>query len=107
MNPMDMFKNMGQLQEKMLEAQTRMRSITATGTAGGDMVKISLNGEFQIQHVEISPEAVDPEDLSLLQDLIRAAHNDAVAAVKERLREGFSDMAGGLPFSPDMFGGGS
>ncbi|POR05377.1 DNA-binding protein [Alkalispirochaeta sphaeroplastigenens] len=107
MNPMDMFKNMGQLQEKMLEAQTRMRSITATGSAGGDMVTISMNGEFQIQQVTISPEAVDVEDLSLLQDLVRAAHNDAVAGVKEGLREGFSDMAGGLPFSPDLFGGGA
>ncbi len=105
MNPMDMLKNMGQLQEKMREAQERMRSVVVTGTAGGDMVKVTMNGEFQLLNVEISPEAVDPTDQNLLQDLIRAAHNDASARIKETLREGLSEMAGDIPIPPGMFGG--
>lgn len=100
MNPMDLMKNMGQLQEKMQEAQERMRRISVTGTAGGDMVRITMNGEFQILNVEIAPEAVDPEDVTLVQDLIRAAHNDASARIKESLREGLSEMTGGMPFPP-------
>ncbi|TVR67559.1 MAG: YbaB/EbfC family nucleoid-associated protein [Spirochaetaceae bacterium] len=106
MNPMDLLKNMGQLQEKMQEAQDRMRSITVTGSAGGDMVQITMSGEFRILDVRISPEAIDPEDPTLLQDLIRAAHNDAASRIKETLRENLTDMAGGMPFPPGMFGAG-
>lgn len=105
MNPMDLLKNMGQLQEKVQEAQERMRSITVTGSAGGDMVRITMNGEFQLLDVQISPEAVDPDDPALVQDLIRAAHNDATARIREMLREGLADMAGGMPFPPGMFNG--
>lgn len=103
MNPMDLLKNMGQLQEKMQEAQARMRSITVTGSAGGDMVQITMNGEFQILNVAISPEAIDPNDPALLQDLIRAAHNDAAARIRESLRDGLADMAGDMPFPPGIF----
>ena len=105
MNPMDMLKNMGQLQEKMQEAQEKMRRIVVTGSAGGDMVSITMNGEFQILSVAIAPEAVDPDDLGMLQDLIRAAHNDASARIKENLREGLVDMAGDMPIPPGLFGG--
>lgn len=105
MNPMDLLKNMGQLQEKMQEAQERMRRVTVTGSAGGDMVTITMNGEFQILDIAIAPEAVDPDDTTLVQDLIRAAHNDAVSRIKETLREGLSDIAGDMPFPPGMLGG--
>ncbi len=95
MNPMDLLKNMGMLQEKMQEAQARMRQISVTGTAGAGMVKITMNGEFQIQNVEIQKEAIDPDDVTMLQDLIRAAHNDASARIKETLRDALpTDLMG-------------
>lgn len=87
MNPMDLLKNMGMLQEKMQEAQQRMRSLTVTGSAGAGMVEISMNGEFQILSVNIAPEVVDPADITMLQDLILAAHNDAAGRVRDQLRE--------------------
>lgn len=105
MNPMDMLKNMGQLQETMQEAQRKMKEITATGTAGGGMVSLTLNGEFQIRDVTIAPEAVDPDDVQMLQDLVRAAHNDAAAKIREELQTNLSSLAGGLNIPPGMFGG--
>ncbi len=87
MNPMDLLKNMGMLQEKMQEAQQRMRSLTVTGSAGAGMVEITMNGEFQILSVNIAPEVVDPADITMLQDLILAAHNDAAGRVRDQLRE--------------------
>lgn len=87
MNPMDLLKNMGMLQEKMQEAQQKLKQISVTGSAGGGMVSITLNGEFQILNVEIAPEVVDPQDVTMLQDLVRAAHNDAAARIREQLRD--------------------
>jgi DNA-binding YbaB/EbfC family protein len=105
MNPMDMLKNMGQLQETMREAQETMRRISVTGHAGGGMVAITMNGEFQVTGVTIAPEVVDPNDVAMLQDLIRAAHNAAVANVREELQQNISQLTGGLNIPPGMFGG--
>ena len=105
MNPMDILKNMGQLQETMQEAQRKMREIHVTGTAGGDMVRMEMNGEFTVLDVEIALEVIDPADKDMLQDLVRAAHNDAVAKIRAALQENLSSLTGGLPIPPGMFGG--
>ncbi len=105
MNPMDLLKNMGQLQEKMQEAQQEIKGVTVTGSAGGDMVKITMNGEFHVTGVELSPEAVDPSDIAMLQDLFRAAHNDASRRVREELQKRLSSLMGGMPIPPGLFGG--
>lgn len=105
MNPMDLLKNMGQLQETMQEAQRKLRETHVTGTAGGDMVRLEMNGEFTVLNVEIAPEVIDPADKGMLQDLIRAAHNDAVAKIRSSIQENLSSLTGGMPFPPGMFGG--
>lgn len=107
MNPMDLLKNMGQLQQTMQEAQRKLKEVTVTGSAGGGMVSITMNGEFHVLSVEIAPEAVDPRDVPMLQDLFRAAHNDASAKVREELQGSLSSLAGDLPISPELFGGGT
>lgn len=107
MNPMDMFKNFGQLQSKMQEAQARLKEISVTGSAGGGMVSITMNGEFQVLAVDIAREVIDPDDKSMVQDLIRAAHNDAVSKIREALQANVSSVVGDMPISPDMFGGGA
>ena len=61
MNPMDILKNVQQLQARMNDAQSKLKEITVEGTAGGDMVRVSLNGEFVVTKVTISPEAVQPK----------------------------------------------
>lgn len=106
MNPMDLFKNMGQLQETMQEAQKKLKETRVTGTAGGDMVRIEMNGEFSVLSIHVAPEVVDPSEVEMLQDLIRAAHNDAVAKVRSTLQENLSSLTGGLPIPPGMFGNG-
>jgi DNA-binding YbaB/EbfC family protein len=81
-----------------------MKEIVVTGTSGGDMVRIVLNGQMDVQGVTISPEAVDPEDIEMLQDLVQAAFVDASAKLKEKMREEMSAITGGLPIPPGMLG---
>lgn len=95
------------LQERMREAQDRMARTTATGSAGGGMVRITLNGSFEMTGIEIAPEVLDPPDPALLGDLVRAAHNDAAARIRETLQRDLAGAAGGLPIPPDLFGGGA
>ena len=94
------------LQDRMREAQERVSRSTAVGSAGGGMVRITLNGTFEMTAIEISPEVLDPPDLAMLGDLVRAAHNDAAARLRETLQSELSGAAGGLPIPPDLFGGG-
>ena len=105
MNPMDLLKNMGQLQSKMQEAQEKLKEVSVTGTAGGGMVSITMNGEFHVTAVTVAPEVVDPSDVAMLQDLFRAAHNDASSKVREELQQNLSSLTGDLPIPPGMFGG--
>jgi len=94
------------LQERMQEAQERISKTTVVGSAGGGMVKITLNGGFEMLGIEIAPEVVDSSDVGMLGDLVRAAHNDAVAKLRESLQKEISGAAGGLPLPPNLFGGG-
>ena len=104
MNPFDMLKNLPQMQQKFQEIQERIQEIRVVGTAGGDMVRVELNGQFHIQSVKIAPEVVDPDDVSMLQDLSVAAHNDAVSRVRERMQSELSSLTGGMDIPPGLFG---
>ncbi len=97
MNPFDMMKNLQGLQERMKEVKEKMKTLQVTGSAGGDMVEVDMNGEFAVLDVRIAPEAVDPEDQSMLEDLVLAAVSDAVTKMKEAMQGEMSDAAGGLP----------
>lgn len=104
MNPMDLLKNFQNIQSKMSEAQERLKALDAVGTSGGDMVRIEISGEMEVKSVTISPEAVDPEDLGMLEDLVLAAFHDAMAKIKEKMREEMSSVTGGLNLPPGFFG---
>jgi len=104
MNPMDLFKNMQEMQGKLQEAQEKVQKIRAVGSSGGDMVQIELTGDFRIISVTIAPEIIDPSDRNMLQDLIRAAYNDASSKIREKLQGNISEMAGGLNLPPGIFG---
>lgn len=105
MNPMDLIKNLGELQGKMQEMQQQLAATVVTGEAGAGMVRVTLDGGFTLRKLEISPEAIDGEDPAFLQDLVTAAHADAHARIREELRENLSGLTGGMPFPPGMFGG--
>lgn len=106
MNPMDIMKNVQQLQSRMNDAQSKLKEITVVGSAGGDMVRVEITGEFAVTNVTISPEAVDPDDLGMLEDLVLAAFSDAVHKVRERIQQEMSSVTGGLNLPPELFGQG-
>ena len=104
MNPMDLMKNFQQMQSRLQETQERLKTIRATGSAGGDMVRVEISGEFAVLNVTIAPEVVDPHDITMLEDLVRAAFADAVANIKDRVREEMSSLTGGLDLPPGFMG---
>lgn len=104
MNPMDLLKqfNLKDLQAKYQEMQEQLKTLQASGTAGGGIVTIRMTGLMEVTAVEIAPEAM--EDKEMLQDLIRAAFNSAMSNLKEKIQEETAGSFGGLPF-PGRFPG--
>ena len=88
-NPLDLMKNAQKLQEKLSQ-------ISVTGTAGGGMVEIELNGKFEVIDVRIAPEAVEGGDVEMLQDLVTAALSNSLAKVRETISGELGTMAGGM-----------
>ena len=84
-----------EIESKMKESQEKIKNITATGISGGNLVKITLNGEGEIIDMDISTEVLK-EDKSILEDLIKAAHNNAKSKLKLKTTEEISKTAGGL-----------
>ncbi|MBT3274892.1 MAG: YbaB/EbfC family nucleoid-associated protein [Spirochaetales bacterium] len=104
MNPMDLLKNFQNMQSQVGNMQEKMKGLIVTGTSGGDMVKIEMNGQMEVTNVTISPEAVDPDDIGMLQDLIFAACTDASVKIKDKMREEMSSITGGMDLPPGLFG---
>ena len=103
-NPLEFLKVIQNLQKNMGDMQEKLRAVRVSGTAGGDMVEVVLNGQLEVMDVKLSPDAVDPNDREMLEDLIRAAFTDAATKVKEHLRTEFSAATGGMPLPPGLFG---
>jgi nucleoid-associated protein EbfC len=95
-NPFDLLKNAKALQEKMGDIQQRLENLNVTGTAGGGMARVTLNGKLEMVDIVLEKEAVDPEDIILLQDLIKAAYRDAAEKAKEAIQQEMGPLAGGL-----------
>lgn len=93
---MKLMKDPQALQKQALEAQARMASISVVGSSGGGIVKITLNGAMEMLAVEIAPEAIDPDDPGMLQDLIKAAHNDAAFKAREAVQADVAKSLGAM-----------
>jgi len=104
MNPMDMLKNLQNIQSRAREFQGKMALISVTGTAGADMVRVEINGNMEVKKVRISPEAVQAGDTAMLEDLVQAACTDAFNKMKERLGEEMKAMTGGMDIPSDLMG---
>ena len=98
-------KNLGQLmkqaqemQTKMAEMQETLGDIEVSGSAGGGMVTVRLNGKSEMRSVKIDPSLAD--DVEVLEDLIVAAYNDAKSKVEARVQEEMSKLTGGLNLPP-------
>ena len=84
------------MQQEMLRAQEELQNKTYTATAGGGMVTASVNGSHEIVALDIKPEAVDPEDVEMLQDMVIAAVNEAMLAAEAEASNSMSKFTGGL-----------
>ena len=84
-----------ELEIKMKESQEKIKNINATGISGGNSVKITLNGEGEIVEIYIAPETLK-EDKIIIEDLIKAAHNNAKSQLKSKTSEEISKAAGGF-----------
>ena len=84
-----------EIESKMKESQEKIKNISATGISGGNSVKITLNGEGEIIKLYISPEILK-EDKTIIEDLIKAAHNNAKSQLKSKTSEEISKATGGF-----------
>ena len=84
-----------ELESKMKESQEKIKNISVTGISGGDSVKITLNGEGEIINLNISSDILK-EDKTIIEDLIKAAHNNAKSQLKSKTSEEISKTAGGF-----------
>jgi hypothetical protein len=85
-----------QMQQEMVRVQTELESVQVDGSAGGGVVSAVVTGKQELVSVTIDPDAVDPSDVDMLQDLIVAAVNDALRASREVAEQKMSAVTGGL-----------
>ena len=97
-----MMKQVQKMQADMKKMQAEMETRTLEATAGGGAVKVIANGKQEILSIVISPEAVDPEDVEMLQDMILAAVNEALQKTQEMMQEEMQKITGGLSI-PGVF----
>ena len=96
MNMQAMMRQAQKMQEQMAKAQEELKETELTGSAGGGMVNVTLTGAREVVSVEINPEAVDPDDIEMLEDLVAAAIGDALTKVAEKEKELMPYGAAGL-----------
>ena len=96
MNQAAMMRQAQKMQQDMLRMQEEMENKTYTATAGGGMVKAEVNGKHEVVNLEINPEAVDPDDVEMLQDMVIAAVNEAMRTADTDAANNMSKLTGGL-----------
>ena len=96
MNQAAMMKQAQKLQQEMLRMQQEQEAATYTAKAGGGMVSATVNGKHELVNLEINPEAVDPDDVEMLQDMILAAVNEAMRTADTDAANNMSRLTGGL-----------
>jgi|SRR5690554_1867250 len=100
-NP-NMLNKIKKMQKEMMKAQQGLEESVFVGTAGG-VVSVEVKGSKEVVSVKIEPEAVDPDDVSLLEDMILAAMNDAMRQIEEKTEEIMAPYTSGLPGMGGMF----
>jgi len=104
LNPFDILKNAQKIQEQMGAFQEKLGDIRITGSAGGGMTEVDMNGRMELLAVRIAPDAM--EDREMLQDLVAAAFNNAMEKVREEVnRQMGSILPGGIQGIPGGFPG--
>ncbi|AQT84833.1 Nucleoid-associated protein [Paenibacillus larvae subsp. larvae] len=101
-NMNQMMKQVKKMQQQMVKVQEELANKTVEGTAGGGVVTVTANGHKKIANIVIQPEAVDPEDVEMLQDLVLAAVNDALSKADELAAKDMGKFTGGMNL-PGLF----
>ena len=97
----DMLSKAKEMQEKMKEAQEKIKNIEVEGLAGGNLVKVVLTGDYELKSIQISEKAKQ-EDQEIINDLIKAAYNNAKENLKKKSSEELAKVTGGLNLPPDF-----
>ena len=102
MNMNQLMKQAQKMQKEMAEMQEGLSEKTLEASSGGGAVKVTVNGEKKLIDLQISPDAVDPEDVEMLQDLIMSAVNEALRQMDEAINSQMSKFTGGMNL-PGLF----
>ena len=95
-NMQQMMKQVQKMQEQMMAAQESLKDEVVEASAGGGMVTVRVTGDLNFKEIKIDPQAVDPEDVELLQDMVLAAVNEALRSAQELASSKLGGIAGGL-----------
>ena len=106
-NMQQMLKQVQKMQQDMEAAQAALKDERVEASAGGGMVTVVVSGDLQVKEIRIDPEAIDPEDPDLLQDMVLAAVNEGIRAAQELATNKLGGIAGagGLGGLPGLGGG--
>ena len=96
MNMQQMMKQARKMQDQLAAAQENLKTQSVDASAGGGMVKATVNGEMELTSLTIDPDACDPEDVEMLQDMIMAAVNEAIRGVNELANKQMGAITGGM-----------
>jgi DNA-binding YbaB/EbfC family protein len=91
-----MMAQMRKMQQEMARVQEELANTVVEGSAGGGAVTVAVNGDFKVTKVSLKPEAVDPEDIETLEDLVVVAFNDALGKVQTLSSSKMGALTGGL-----------
>jgi DNA-binding YbaB/EbfC family protein len=95
-NMNQMMKQVQQMQAEMMKAQEQLKHEVVEASAGGGTVTVKVSGDLEIQEIKIDPEALDPDDVELLQDMVLAATNEALRSAQELAANRMGGLTGGL-----------
>jgi DNA-binding YbaB/EbfC family protein len=91
-----LLKQAQKMQQDMMQAQEALKDEAVEASAGGGMVKVTVTGDLDVKSITIDPQAVDPEDVELLQDMVLAAVNEGLRSAQELAASKMGGIAGGL-----------
>ena len=92
----DIMRQAQQMQQRLQEAQAKMEELTAEGSSGGGMVKVTLKGKGELHALVIDPSIMVPADKEMVEDLVKAAHADARRKLDDAMAEAMKNATGGL-----------
>jgi len=98
-----MMKQVQKMQSDMLKMQDELKSRTLEATSGGGVVRVVVNGKKEVESLFIDPQAVDPGDVEMLQDMVVAAVNEGLRKVEEMIATEMQKITGGLNLPPGLF----